>query len=70
MPLFETEENIFAYSRTKNGECVLVAANFGPDKKCLRSAVFENRTVLLSNSRTVLEGDMLELLPSQVVVLA
>ena len=69
-PLFETEENILAYSRTKNGASVIVAANFGPDKKCLRSAVLENRIILLSNDRTVLEGDMLELLPSQVVVLA
>lgn len=69
-PLFETEEYVLAYSRNLNGRDVIVAANFGPDRKNLRSPVFENRIVLLSNDRAKLEQDTLELLPSQVVVLA
>lgn len=69
-PLFETEEKILAYGRCLQGKQVIVAANFGAEKKCLQSDLFRDRTVLLSNGTAALDRDMLELLPSQVVVLA
>ena len=69
-PLFAEEENILAYSRSLHGHTVIVAANFGRESKRLRGSVFDGRSVLLSNSRAVPEGDVLELMPAQVVVLA
>ena len=69
-PLFETEKNILAYERCLDGKQIIVAANFGEGKHCLRSELFRNRTVLMSNETAVPEQDHLELLPSQVVVLA
>lgn len=69
-PLFETEQNILAYERCLDGKQIIVAANFGEGKHCLRSELFRNRTVLLSNETAAPVQDRLELLPSQVVVLA
>ena len=69
-PLFDTEENILAYGRCLNGNDVIVAANFGAERKSLQNDLFLNREILLSNGTVALEKDVLELLPSQVVVLA
>ena len=70
VPLFEREENLLAYSRTWEGQCVFVLANFSADSKCLHSDIFNGRKILISNSPVVLEESTLELQPSQVVVLA
>ena len=69
-PLFETEEKILAYRRSLNGRDVIVAANFGMERKCLSNQLLSDKRVLLSNARVTLENDTLQLLPSQVVVLA
>ena len=69
IPLFENEDNILAYCRSLKGKNVIVAANFGADRKRLCGRMFRNGTILLSNAAVVLEEDTLELLPSQVVVL-
>ena len=69
-PLFEEEDYILAYSRCLNGQNVIIVANFGPEKRCIRSNVLECRTILLSNGSAALEHDTIELLPSQVVVMA
>ena len=69
-PLFETEEKILAYRRSLNGRDVIVAANFGRERKCLSNQMLSDKRVLLSNESVTLENATLELLPSQVVVLA
>ena len=69
-PLFEAEENIFAYKRILNGRDVIVVANFGAVETCLQNRIIRNRTVLLSNESVALNQDTLKLQPSQVVVLA
>ena len=69
-PLFETEENILAYRRNLEGKDVIVVANFGQMKCCLRNDMFRNRRVLLSNENVILKDDTLKLQTAQVVVLA
>ena len=69
-PLFTEEETVLAYRRKLNGRDVIVAANFGMAESCLRNRIFRNRTILLSNEMVTLKEDILELQPSQVVVLA
>ena len=59
-----------AYRRNLEGKDVIVAANFGPDNKCLQDSLFSGRTVLLSNAPVTLAENTLELVPAQVVVLA
>ncbi len=70
MPLFETEEDVFAFSRNLDGKTVIVVANFGPEKKCFRNDMFRGRKVLLSNDLVQLEENELQLQSAQVVVLA
>ena len=70
MPLFETEEDVFAFSRGIDGKTVIVVANFGPEKKCFRNNMFRGRKVLLSNDLVQLEETELQLQSAQVVVLA
>ena len=69
-PLFEQEGDLLAYRRNLEGKDVIVAANFGPDSKCLQDSLFRGRTVLLRNAPVTLAENTLELLPAQVVVLA
>ena len=69
-PLFETEENILAYRRNLEGKDVIVVANFGQMKCCLRNDMFRNRRVLLSNENVILKDYTLKLQTAQGVVLA
>lgn len=70
IPLFETEENIFAYERKLNDKSAFILANFGNTEKSLTVSNTANLSILLNNKKKAQMGDESILLkPSQVVVL-
>ena len=69
-PLFEAEQYILAYRRVLDAHDAIVVGNFGPMEICLRNSMFRDRNVILSNCESALKGEVLQLQPSQVVVLA
>lgn len=69
IPLFETEDNIFAYERKLHDKSVMVLANFGREEKTLQFDNMANRSVLLNNKETVQVNDnQITLQPCQVIV--
>lgn len=70
IPLFETEENIFAYERKLNDKSAFILANFGNTEKSLTVSNTANLSILLNNKKKAQMGDESILLkPSQVIVL-
>ena len=70
IPLFEAEDNIFAYERKLHDKSVMVLANFGREEKTLQFDNMANRSVLLNNMKNVQVNDnQITLQPCQVVVL-
>lgn len=70
IPLFETEDNIFAYERKLNNKSAIVIANFNREEKTLQFDNMANRSVLLNNMKNVQVNDnQITLQPCQVIVL-
>lgn len=69
IPLFETEDNIFAYERKLNNKSAIVIANFNREEKTLQFDNMANRSVLLNNMKNVQVNDnQITLQPCQVIV--
>lgn len=70
IPLFEKEENIFAYERKSNDKSAVILANFGKENAVLSLNNIANHPILLNNKKTVLlENNQITLQSCQVVVL-
>ena len=70
IPLFEKEDNIFAYERKLNDKSVIVLANFDKGEKTLQFDKIANLSVLLNNKGSIqIDGNQITLLPCQVAVL-
>lgn len=70
IPLFEKEDNIFAYERKLNDKSVIVLANFGKGEKTLQFDKIANLSVLLNNKGSIqIDGNQITLLPCQAAVL-
>lgn len=69
IPLFEKEENIFAYERKSNDKSAVILANFGKENAILSLNDIANHPILLNNKKTVLlENNQITLQSCQVVV--
>lgn len=69
VPLFENEENIFAYERVLDDKSAIIIANFGEEAKTLQFDNMASRSVLLNNKETVQVNDnQITLQPCQVIV--
>lgn len=69
IPLFEKEENIFAYERKSNDKSAVILANFGKENAVLSLNNIANHPILLNNKKTVLlENNQITLQSCQVVV--
>ncbi len=70
IPLFEKEDNIFAYERKLDNKSVIVLANFDREEKTLQLNDRSNLSVLLNNKGSIqIDDSQITLLPCQVVVL-
>lgn len=70
IPLFEKEDNIFAYERKLNDKSVIVLANFDKGEKTLQFDKIANLSVLLNNKGSIqIDGNQITLLPCQAAVL-
>lgn len=68
-PLFENEENIFAYERKLNDKSVMVLANFGSKDAVLHFEKTVCLSILLNNlAEPIVKDDEITLLPCQVIV--
>lgn len=68
-PLFENEENIFAYERKTNDKSVMVLANFGSKEAVLHFEKTLSLSILLNNlAEPIVKIDEITLLPCQVIV--
>lgn len=68
-PLFENEENIFAYERKTNDKSVMVLANFGSKEAVLHFEKTLSLSILLNNlAEPIVKIDKITLLPCQVIV--
>lgn len=68
-PLFENEENIFAYERNLNDNSVIILANFGSKETILHFEKTVNLSILLNNlEKAFIKEDEITLLPCQVIV--
>lgn len=68
-PLFENEENIFAYERKTNDKSVMVLANFGSKETVLHLGKTLSLSILLNNlAEPIVKNDEITLLPCQVIV--
>lgn len=68
-PLFENEENIFAYERKTNDKSVMVLANFGSKETVLHLGKTLSLSILLNNlAEPIVKIDEITLLPCQVIV--
>lgn len=68
-PLFENEENIFAYERKTNDKSVMVLANFGSKEAVLHFEKTLRLSILLNNlAEPIVKIDEITLLPCQVIV--
>ncbi len=68
-PLFENEENIFAYERNSNDKSVIILANFGSKEAILHFEKTVNLSILLNNlEKAFIKEDEITLLPCQVIV--
>ncbi len=68
-PLFENEENIFAYERKLNDKSVMVLANFGSKDAVLHFEKTVCLSILLNNlAESIVKDDEITLLPCQVIV--
>lgn len=69
IPLFEAEDNIFAYERKLDNKSAIVIANFNREEKTLQFDNMANRSVLLNNMKNVQVNDnQITLQPCQVIV--
>lgn len=69
IPLFEKEENIFAYERKLNDKSAFILANFGKENAVLSLNDIANHPILLNNKKIVLlENNQITLQSCQVVV--
>lgn len=69
LPLFETEDGIFAYERRSETRWVVVIANFSEDEKTLRLEKASTLQVLLNNQKDVqIQKDCVTLQSCQVMV--
>lgn len=67
-PLFENEENIFAYERKLNDKSVMVLANFGSKEAVLHFEKTVCLSILLNNlAEPIVKDDEITLLPCQVI---
>lgn len=67
-PLFENEENIFAYERKLNDKSVMVLANFGSKEAVLHFEKTACLSILLNNlAEPIVKDDEITLLPCQVI---
>lgn len=67
-PLFENEENIFAYERKLNDKSVMVLANFGSKDAVLHFEKTVCLSILLNNlAEPIVKDDEITLLPCQVI---
>lgn len=70
IPLFEKEENIFAYERKLNDKSAVILANFDKEEAPLPLNNIANHPILLNNKKTALiEHNQITLQSCQVVVL-
>lgn len=69
IPLFEKEENIFAYERKLNDKSAFILVNFGKENAVLSLNDIANHPILLNNKKIVLlENNQITLQSCQVVV--
>ena len=68
-PLFENEENIFAYERRLNDKSVIILANFGDKEAILHFKKTATLSILLNNlEKAFIKENEIILLPCQVIV--
>ena len=68
-PLFENEENIFAYERRLNDKSVIILANFGDKEAILHFKKTATLSILLNNlEKAFIKENEITLLPCQVIV--
>lgn len=68
-PLFENEENIFAFKRKLNDKSVIIIANFGNKETVLHFEETVRLSILLNNmEKAYVKEDEITLLPCQVIV--